>query len=108
MPDLQGNREGTPAKIHSFGYFYMDVAAGELRKRGVKLRLSGQPFEILRLLLERPGQVVSREELRGRLWATETFVDFDHGLNAAINKLRLALGDSSERPRFIETVPRRG
>jgi TolB-like protein len=108
MPALPDKVEGTPAKTHVFGGFHLDLAAGELRKRGVKLRLSGQPFEILRLLLERPGRVVSRQELRGRLWANETFVDFDHGLNAAINKLREILGDSSERPRFIETVPRRG
>lgn len=108
MPRLQGNPEGSPPKSHSFGNFHMDFAAGELRKRGVKLKLSGQPFEILRLLLERSGQVVSREELRSRLWANEAFVDSDHGLNAAINKLRLTLGDSSGRPRFIETVPRRG
>jgi TolB-like protein/Tfp pilus assembly protein PilF len=108
MPALPGNPEGPLAKTHTFGNFHLDLAAGEVRKRGVKLRLSGQPFEILRLLLERPGQLVSREELRGRLWANETFVDFDHGLNAAINKLREILGDSSERPRFIETLPRRG
>jgi TolB-like protein/Flp pilus assembly protein TadD len=108
MPAPPGNPEGTPAKFKTFGNFHVDLAAGELRKRGLKLRLAGQPFEILRLLLEHPGQLVSREELRGRLWANETFVDFDHGLNAAINKLREILGDSSERPRFIETLPRRG
>jgi DNA-binding winged helix-turn-helix (wHTH) protein len=91
-----------------FGSFEVDLKTGELRKRGLKLRLSGQPFEILRLLLESPGEVVTREELRDQLWTDRTFVDFDHGLNAAINKLRETLGDSVGRPRYIETLPRRG
>jgi TolB-like protein/Tfp pilus assembly protein PilF len=93
--------------IH-FGAFELDLRAGELRKQGAKIRLQEQPFQILAMLLERPGQVVTREELRNKLWPTDTFVDFDHGLNKAINKLREALGDSAESPRFIETLAKRG
>jgi TolB-like protein/DNA-binding winged helix-turn-helix (wHTH) protein/Tfp pilus assembly protein PilF len=96
------------ARIVRFGTFEADLTAGELRKGGVRIKLYGQPFEVLSLLLARPGEVVTREELRQRLWVTETFVDFDHGVNTAINRLREALGDSAENPRFIETVPRRG
>jgi TolB-like protein/DNA-binding winged helix-turn-helix (wHTH) protein len=97
-----------PARIVRFGTFEADLNAGELRKGGVKIKVHGQPFEVLTLLLARPGEVVPREELRQRLWPTDTFVDFDHGVNTAINRLREALGDSAENPRFIETVPRRG
>jgi TolB-like protein/DNA-binding winged helix-turn-helix (wHTH) protein len=86
----------------------MDLRAGELRKHGVRIRLQAQPFQILGMLLERPGEVVTREELRQALWAGDTFVDFDHGLNNAINRLRETLGDSAESPRFVETLPRRG
>jgi TolB-like protein/DNA-binding winged helix-turn-helix (wHTH) protein/Flp pilus assembly protein TadD len=86
----------------------MDLRAGELRKHGVRIRLQTQPFQILGMLLERPGEVVTREELRQALWPGDTFVDFDHGLNNAINRLREALGDSAESPRFLETLPRRG
>jgi TolB-like protein len=91
-----------------FGPFEADSRAGELRKDGVKLKLVGQPFEVLAMLLERPGQLVTREELRARLWPTDRFVDFDHGLNAAVNKLRDALSDSAEKPAYVETLPRRG
>src|ERR1051325_8002738 len=91
-----------------FGSFEVDLRAGELRKEGSKIRLQEQPFQILAMLLEQPGQVVTREELRSRLWPSDTFVDFDHSLNKAINKLREALGDSAENPRFVETLPRRG
>src|SRR5437016_10619039 len=91
-----------------FGEFTADLEAQDLFRNGSKVRLQGQPFEILAVLLERPGRVVTREELRRRLWPSDTFVDFEHGLNAAVNRLREALGDSSEEPRFIETVPRRG
>src|SRR6266568_4502003 len=84
------------------------LRGGELRKHGVKLKLVGQPFEVLAMLLECPGQLVTREELRARLWPTDTFVDFDHGLNAAVNKLRDALNDSAEKPNYVETLPRRG
>ena len=96
-----------PAPIR-FGIFEVGVQTGELRRQGLKIKLQEQPFQILVMLLERPGEVVAREELQNRLWPADTFVDFDRGLNRAINKLREALGDSSESPRFIETVPRRG
>ena len=94
--------------IFRFSTFELDVRAGELRKQGVKISLQEQPLRILELLLANPGQLVTREELRSRLWSSNTFVDFDHGLNKAINKLREALGDSAESPRFIETLARRG
>jgi DNA-binding winged helix-turn-helix (wHTH) protein len=90
-----------------FGNFEADLRAGELRKAGVKLKLGGQPFQVLTILLERPGEVVTREELQGQLWP-DTFVDVDHNLNTAINKIREVLGDSAESPRFVETLPRRG
>src|SRR5258708_4201906 len=96
------------ARIVRFGTFEADLNAGELRKGGVKIKVHGQPFEVLALLLGRPGEVVLREELRQELWPTDTFVDFDHGVNTAINRLREALGDLADNPRFIETVPRRG
>ncbi len=95
-------------RIVRFGTFEVDLSTRELRKGGIRIKLHGQPFEVLALLLERPREVVPREELRQRLWSTDTFVDFDAGLNTAINRLREALGDSAENPRFIETVPRRG
>ena len=82
--------------------------SGELRRGGLKVKLSGHPFEVLVTLLEKPGQVVTREELHQKLWAQDTFVDFEHGLNKAINKVRDALGDDADNPRFIETLPRRG
>jgi len=91
-----------------FGSFELDLAAGELRKSGLKIRIQGQPLEILVLLLERPGEVVTREELQRKLWPSDTIVDFEHGLNKAINRLRESLADSSENPRFVETLPRRG
>jgi len=91
-----------------FGVFSVDLDAAELRKQGHRIRLQEQPFQVLAMFLERPGEVVTREELRKKLWPADTFVDFDHGLNIAINKLREALGDSAEEPLFIETLPRRG
>jgi Tol biopolymer transport system component/DNA-binding winged helix-turn-helix (wHTH) protein len=91
-----------------FDVFAVDVRAGELRRNGAKLKLQEQPFQVLCALLEHPGELVTREELRSRLWPADTFVDFDHGLNAAIRRLREALGDSAEIPRFVETVARRG
>jgi DNA-binding winged helix-turn-helix (wHTH) protein len=93
---------------YKFGLFEANLESGELFRSGQKLRLQEQPFQVLIALLERPGEVVAREELRQRLWATDTFVDFDHSLNTAINKLRDALGDGAGNPRFIETLPRRG
>jgi DNA-binding winged helix-turn-helix (wHTH) protein/Tol biopolymer transport system component len=91
-----------------FGSFEVDLRAGELRKGGLRIRLQTQPFQILGMLLARPGEVVTREELRQALWPSDTFVDFDHGLNNAINRLRETLGESAESPRFLETLPRRG
>jgi len=93
---------------YRFGLFEADSRSGELRKQGRRLRLRGRPFDILILLLARPGDVVSRDELRQHLWPADTFVDFDHGLNSAMNRLREALGDSAENPHFIETLPKRG
>ena len=94
--------------ILRFGNFEADLQVGELRRGGLKVKLSGQPFEVLVTLLEKPGQLVTREELHQKLWAQDTFVDFEHGLNKAINKVRDALGDDADNPRFIETLPRRG
>src|SRR5689334_14937756 len=91
-----------------FGAFEVDDQAGELRKQGLKVRLAEQPFRVLAALLKRPGEVVTREDLRQKLWSGDTFVDFDHSLNNCINKLREALGDSAGNPRFIETAARRG
>ncbi len=95
-------------KAVRFGAFDVDVQAGELRRQGMKVKLQEKPFQVLALLLEQPRAVVTREELQKRLWPTDTFVDFDHGLNIAVAKLREALGDSAETPRFVETLPRRG
>jgi cholera toxin transcriptional activator len=100
--------EGNSSRIARFGVFELDLAAGELRKNGAKLRLQEQPFQVLALLLERAGDVVTREELRQKLWPADTFVDFDHSLNTAVNKLRETLGDSASNPRYIETLARRG
>lgn len=102
---------GSPAavaRILHFGVFEMDLKACELRKHGLRLRLPEQPFQVLVVLLEKPGEIVTREELRNRLWPGDTFVDFDHGLNNAVMRLREVLGDASENPRFVETIPRRG
>ena len=96
------------AQTLRFGVFEFDPRAGELRKQGMKIRLQGQPIDILALLLERPGEVVTREELQKRLWPANTFVDFEQGLNAAMKRLRAALDDDAENPRFIETLPRHG
>src|SRR5438045_2263098 len=92
----------------SFGPFELDLGAAELRKHGVRIKLQAQPVQILEMLLERPGEVVSRDELKRRLWPAESFGDFDHGLNKSINKIREALGDSALSPRYVETVSRRG
>jgi DNA-binding winged helix-turn-helix (wHTH) protein len=95
-------------RVIRFGVFEADLTAAELRKSGVRIRLQEQPFQVLAYLLERPGEVVTREELRQKLWAADTFVDFDHSLNTAVNKLREALGDSASSPRYVETLARRG
>ena len=94
-------------RLLRFEDFEVDLRTGELRKAGVKLKFGGQPFQVLSILLEHPGEVVTREELQKRLWP-DTFVDVDHNLNTAINKIREVLGDSAESPRFVETLPRRG
>src|SRR5580704_9563870 len=91
-----------------FGPFEADLRSGELRKHGVRLKLQDQPFQVLALLLEHVGDVVTREELRQRLWPADTYVDFDTGLNSAVKKLRDVLADSADDPRYIETIPRRG
>jgi TolB-like protein/Tfp pilus assembly protein PilF len=102
---------GSPPKtgrVIQFGEFELDTAAGELRRQGSKLRLQDQPLQILQILLQRPGEIVAREELQLKVWPSDTFVDFDHGINNAIKRLREALGDTADTPRFVETLPRRG
>ncbi len=102
---MQTQQDGSVVR---FGVFAADLRAGELYKSGVRVKLQGQPFQVLAMLLERPGEVVSREELQRRVWPEGTFVDFDHGLSTAIKKIRDALSDDAETPRYIETIPRRG
>src|SRR5947207_15382786 len=97
-----------PASLLRFDVFELDTRALELRKRGVRQRLQGQPLLVLAVLLERAGELVTREEFRAQIWPADTFVDFDHSLHNAIARLREALGDSAEKPRYIETLPRRG
>jgi len=91
-----------------FGVFEFDFHTCELRKNGMKIKLTGQPIEVLAMLLERPGELVTREELQNRVWGRDTFVDFEYGLNAAVKRVREALGDDATNPRFLETLPRRG
>src|SRR3984893_3241459 len=112
---LHSSRSGVVVKTSSsvpstlrFGVFELDRRAGELRKKGMKVKLQGQPVEILVMLLERPGETVTREDLQKKIWAADTFVDFEQGLNNAMKRLRAALDDDAERPHFIETLPRRG
>jgi Tol biopolymer transport system component/DNA-binding winged helix-turn-helix (wHTH) protein len=118
MPEahtLQGEKEppvapaapSSPRTIR-FGVFELDLKAGELRKQGVKVKLQDQPFQILVMLLEHPGEIVTREEIQQKLWPADTFVDFEHGINAAVKRLREALDDSADNPRFVETLARRG
>src|SRR6185369_2959191 len=100
---------GTPSpSVLRFGSFELDLRAGELHKQGLRVKLQEQPFRVLTALLHHPGEVVTREELRSQIWPADTFVDFDNSLNTSINKLREALGDSADSPRFIQTLPRRG
>ena len=94
--------------LRRFGVFEADLQAGELRKSGRKIRLQDQPFRVLAYLLQPPGQVASREDLRQHLWGDEVIADFDHSLNMAVKKIREVLGDSAETPRFVETLPKRG
>src|ERR1700688_1133160 len=96
------------SQLVRFDLFELDLRAGELRKGGIRIRLQEQPLQVLQTLLEKPGEVVTGEELQKRIWPADTFVDFDHGLHAAVNRLRTALSDSADRPRYIETVGRRG
>src|ERR1051325_4167764 len=98
----------TPASSVRFGAFELDLRAGELRKDGHRIRLQEQPFEILQILLASPGEVVSRDEIRKRLWPDDSVVEFDHSINSAVKRLRDALRDSAEKPRYVETVARRG
>ncbi len=105
MPIHPSNRE---AGLLRFGVFEVDLFAGELRKNGARIRLQEQPFQVLAALLQNAGQVVTREDLREKIWPADTFVDFDHSLNTAVNKIREALGDSASSPRFVETLARRG
>jgi DNA-binding winged helix-turn-helix (wHTH) protein/Tol biopolymer transport system component len=100
-------KDGSATRVR-FGDFEVDLQAGELRRRGAKVRLPGQPFQVLAMLLAQPGQLVTREALQQQLWSSDTFVDFDRGLNKAINRVRDALGDSADEPRLIETLPKRG
>ena len=95
-------------RLIRFGVFELDLRSGELQKQGRKIRLEGQPVQILICLLENPGELVTREELHRKLWPADTFVNFEHGLNTAVKRLRQALNDSADNPRFVETLPRRG
>jgi TolB-like protein/DNA-binding winged helix-turn-helix (wHTH) protein/Tfp pilus assembly protein PilF len=108
MSEAPRRHGSTDGPRYRFGLFEIDSRTGELRKQGARLRLRGRPIDILLILLAAPGHVVTRDELRARLWAADTFVDFDHGLHSAVNRLREALGDSADNPRFIETLPRKG
>jgi len=105
MPPPPSNRE---ARLLRFGVFEVDLDAGELRKHGARIRLQEQPFQVLTALLQNAGQVVTRDNLREEIWPADTFVDFDHSLNTAVNKIRESLGDSASNPRFVETMARRG
>ena len=105
MPLPPPNRE---ARLLRFGVFEVDLDAGELRKNGARIRLQEQPFQVLTALLQNAGQVVTREHLREKIWPADTFVDFDHSLNPAVNTIRESLGDSASNPRFVETLARRG
>src|SRR3984893_350620 len=96
------------SNIVRFGIFEANLETGELRRNGARIKLQDQPFQLLALLLARPGDIVTREQLRSQLWSNDTFVDFDDDLNAAIRRLRDALGDSADNPRFVETLSRRG
>src|SRR6266576_3743209 len=96
------------SRIIRFGIFEADLQTGELHRNGVKVAMQGQPFQVCTLLLEHAGELVTREELRQRIWPEDTFVDFEQALNTAIAKIRLALGDEADNPRFVETLPRRG
>jgi DNA-binding winged helix-turn-helix (wHTH) protein len=97
-----------PSRRYRFGVFEADAALGELRKHGVRIKLNAQPFQVLTMLLEHPGELLTREQISRELWPDGTFVDYEHGVNAAVNRLREALGDTARNPRFVETLARRG
>lgn len=101
-------RQEAERRIVRFGAYEVDLRESRLTKTGIRVRLQEQPFQILVLLLERAGQLVTREEIRQRLWSDNTFVEFDNALNTAVGKLRSALNDSADNPRFLETIPRKG
>src|SRR5664279_701608 len=100
--------EPLPDRRYRFGVFEADATTGELRRQGLRIKLNAQPFQLLFMLLERPGELLTREEISRELWPDGTFVDYEHGVNAAINRIREALGDTASNPRFVETLARRG
>jgi len=100
--------DGRAGRRYRFGVFEVDAAVGELRRQGVRVRLNAQPFQVLCLMLERPGELLTREEISRELWPDGTFVDYEHGVNSAVNRIREALGDTASNPRFVETLARRG
>jgi DNA-binding winged helix-turn-helix (wHTH) protein len=100
--------ESAPARRYRFGAFEADASTGELRRQGIRIKLNAQPFQVLLMLLEHPGEVLTREEIARVLWSDGTFVDYDHGVNSAVNRIREALGDAASSPRFVETLARRG
>jgi DNA-binding winged helix-turn-helix (wHTH) protein len=102
MPEPRSDRR------YRFGLFEADEATGELRRQGIRIKINAQPFQVLTLMLARPGELLTRDEIARSLWPEETFVDFDHGVHSAINRIREALGDSAANPRFVETLARRG
>jgi cholera toxin transcriptional activator len=102
-----GTNLRTPRR-YRFGAFEMDAVAGELRRQGIRIKLNAQPFQVLLMLMERPGQLLTREEISKELWPDGTFVDYEHGVNSAVNRIREALGDTAASPRFVETLARRG
>src|ERR1700727_1547270 len=97
-----------PSRRYRFGVFEADATLGELRRQGVRIKLNAQPFQVLVMLLQRPGELLTREEIARELWPDGTFVDYEHGVNSAVNRIREALGDKARNPRFIETLARRG
>ena len=97
-----------PARRYRFGVFEADATSGELRRQGVRIKLNAQPFQVLVMLLERPGELLTREEISRQLWPDGTFVDYEHGVNSAVNRIREALRDTAGNPRFVETLARRG
>src|SRR5271155_229629 len=100
--------DSPPTRRYRFGAFEADATTGELRRQGIRIKLNAQPFQVLLMLLEQPRELVTREEISRELWPDGTFVDYEHGVNSAVNRIREALGDTASRPRFVETMARRG